>query len=137
FTAASLAKPLVIQFALDQGVGARDRDALLLAGAMFLGLIALVYVFQAISTYLVNRIGQQFLRELRMRLFRHYQRMSLAFFGRENAGRLVSRMTSDVASVNDVLNNGFLTVVQSILTLVGATAILLWLSWELSLVTAI
>ncbi len=137
FTGASLAKPLVIQFALDSGVANRDREALMLACGIFLGLQLLVYVFQALSTYLVNRIGQDFLRELRMRLFRHYQKMSLAFFGRENAGRLVSRMTSDVATINDVLNNGFLVVVQSTLTLAGATVILFWLSWELSLATAL
>ena len=140
FTGASLARPLVIQYALDTGVGTGDgdgdRQALVLAGALFLGLLVLVYVFQGLSTYLVNRIGQDFLRELRLRLFSHYQRMSLAFFGRENAGRLVARMTNDVATVNDVLNNGFLMVVQSTLTLLGATVILLWLSWELSLTTA-
>ena len=137
FTGASLAKPLVIQYALDSGVAERDRGALVLAGGLFLGLIITIYFFQAASTYLVNRIGQDFLRELRVRLFTHYQRMSLAFFGRENAGRLVARMTSDVATINDVLNNGFLMVVQSTLTLVGATVILLVLSWQLSLATAI
>ncbi len=137
FTGASLAKPLVIQFALDNGVADRNREALMLACAIFLGLQLLMYVFQALSTYLVNRIGQDFLRELRMRLFTHYQKMSLTFFGRENAGRLVSRMTSDVATINDVLNNGFLVVVQSTLTLLGATVILFWLSWELSMATAL
>ena len=137
FTGASLAKPLVIQYALDSGVADRDKGALVLAGALFLGLIFIIYIFQAASTYLVNRIGQDFLRELRVRLFTHYQRMSLAFFGRENAGRLVARMTSDVATINDVLNNGFLMVVQSTLTLLGATVILLVLSWKLSLATAI
>jgi len=137
FTGASLAKPLVIQYALDDGVAAGDKGALFSAGVVFFALIVTVYVFQAASTYLVNRIGQDFLRELRVRLFTHYQRMSLAFFGRENAGRLVARMTSDVATINDVLNNGFLMVVQSTLTLLGATVILLVLSWKLSLATAI
>jgi ATP-binding cassette subfamily B protein len=140
FTVASLAKPLVIQYALDSGVGTGSGDgskrALVAAGIVFFALLVLVYAFQGLSTYLVNRIGQDFLRELRVRLFTHYQRMSLAFFGRENAGRLVARMTSDVATVNDVLNNGFLMVVQSVLTLAGATVILFVLSWKLSLVTA-
>jgi ATP-binding cassette subfamily B protein len=137
FTGASLAKPLVFQYALDHGVAERDKTHLFWAAVVFLGLTALVYVFQAISTYLVNRIGQDFLRALRMRLFTHYQRMSLSFFGRENAGRLVSRMTSDVSAITDVLNNGFLMVVQSTLTLLGAIVILLLLSWKLSLATAV
>jgi ATP-binding cassette subfamily B protein len=137
FTAASLAKPLVIQYALDKGVAKKNEDSLLLAGVVFFALLVVVYAFQGLSTYLVNRIGQDFLYELRMRLFTHYQRMSLGFFGRENAGRLVARMTSDVTTVNDVLNNGFLMVVQSTLTLVGATVVLLVLSWQLSAATAL
>lgn len=137
FTAASLARPLAIQFALDEGIAAGDRQALALACAAFLGLLLAVYAFQGASTYLVNRAGQEFLFALRMRLFEHYQRMSLAFFGRENAGRLVARMTSDVTTVNDVLNNGFLVVVQSTLTLIGATVILLTLSVRLSLAVAL
>ncbi len=137
FTVASLARPLAIQYALDEGVAAGDRRALLLACGAFLGLLLAVYAFQGASTYLVNRAGQAFLFALRMRLFEHYQRMSLAFFGRENAGRLVARMTSDVTTVNDVLNNGFLVVVQSTLTLVGATVILLTLSVRLSLAVAL
>ncbi|WP_322797417.1 ABC transporter ATP-binding protein [Tepidiforma sp.] len=136
FTGASLAKPLAIQYGLDHGVAEGDGRALALAGAAFLGLLVMAALFQGASTYLVNRVGQDFLFDLRMRLFTHYQRMSLAFFGRENAGRLVSRMTSDVTTVNDVLNNGFLVVVQSLLTLVGATVILVTLSVKLSLAVA-
>ena len=67
----------------------RDRGALTLAGVLFFALICVIYAFQALATYTVNRIGQDFLRELRIRLFTHYQRMSLSFFERENAGRLV------------------------------------------------
>jgi ATP-binding cassette, subfamily B, bacterial len=137
FTGASLAKPLAIQYALDHGVGEKDSGNLVKAGVAFFALILLIYIFQALATYLVNRIGQDFLRELRLRLFTHYQRMSLSFFGRENAGRLVARMTADVTTLTDVLNNGFLMLVQSILTLVGATVILILLSWQLALVTAV
>lgn len=137
FTAASLGKPLVIQFALDHGVDGRDKGNLVLAAGIFVGLICIIYVFQAIATYTVNKLGQDFLRDLRIRLFSHLQKMSLSFFGRENAGRLVSRMTADIQTLTDVLNNGFLMLVQSTLTLVGAIVILLFLSWKLFLVTAI
>ena len=137
FTAASLGKPLVIQFALDHGVGKRDKGNLVVAAVLFVALICIIYVFQAIATYVVNRLGQDFLRDLRLRLFGHLQKMSLSFFGRENAGRLVSRMTADIQTLTDVLNNGLLMLVQSTLTLVGAIVILLLLSWKLFLVTAV
>ncbi len=137
FTAASLGKPLVIQFALDHGVDGHDKQNLVIAAVLFIALICTIYVFQAIATYTVNKLGQDFLRDLRIRLFTHLQKMSLSFFGRENAGRLVSRMTADIQTLTDVLNNGFLMLVQSTLTLAGAIVILLLLSWKLFLMTAV
>lgn len=136
FTAGSVAKPLVIQFAIDDGVSTHNTSNLLLAAGIFAGLLIVVYAFQALAAYAVYSVGQDFLRDLRIRLFEHYQRMSLSFFGRENNGRLVSRMTADIATVSDVLNTGFLTMAQSLLTLISATVILFILSWELALVTA-
>lgn len=136
FTAASLAKPLVIQFALDHGVDGKDRGDLWAAGSVFFALICVIYVFQAVATFTVNWTGQRFLRDLRVRVFSHLQDLSLAFFGRENAGRLVSRMTSDVQALTDVLNYGFLMLIQSTLTLCGAIVILLVLDWRLFLFTA-
>lgn len=136
FTGGSVAKPLVIQFAIDHGVSTGNTRNLIIAAIVFVGLILVVYVFQAMAAYAVYAAGQEFLRDLRIRLFEHYQRMSLSFFGRENNGRLVSRMTADIATVSDVLNTGFLTMAQSLLTLISATVILFILSWELALVTA-
>ncbi|MEP7217168.1 MAG: ABC transporter ATP-binding protein [Anaerolineaceae bacterium] len=137
FTGASLAKPLVIQYALDHGVADKSTDNLVRAAVLFFVLILVVYLFQAVATYTVNILGQDLLYALRVRLFTHYQRMSLSFFGRQSAGRLVSRMTADIATLTDVLNNGFLMLVQSTLTLLGATIILFGLSWRLSLATAV
>ncbi|MGH2633085.1 MAG: ABC transporter ATP-binding protein, partial [Tepidiformaceae bacterium] len=137
FTAGSLAKPLVIQYVLDHGVTEGNSGNIVRAGVAFFILIFIVYVFQAMATYTVNKMGQAILRELRVRLFTHFQRMSLSFFGRENAGRLVSRMTADIATLTDVLNNGFLMLVQSVLTLLGAMVILVILSWRLSIATAL
>ena len=137
FTGASLAKPLAIQYALDHGVAERSTGNIARAGIAFFVLIVIVFAGQAVATYTVNSLGQKLLRELRMRLFIHFQRLSLSFFGRESAGRLVSRMTADVATLTDVLNNGFLMLVQSALTLLGAVVILVLLSWQLALATAI
>ena len=82
-------------------------------------------------------VGQQFLRDLRMRLFSHYQRLSLSFFDRESSGRLLSRMTSDMNALSDVLNNGFLMVIQALILLLGTVVILFIYSWQLSLVTLV
>ena len=137
FAAANLARPIVIQRAIDQGLLAGDTRTLVYTSIAFFILAAAVFIFQAISTYTVTWVGQQFLRDLRIRLFSHLQRLSMSFFDRESSGRLVARMTSDMAALTDVLNNGFLMVVQSVLLLVGTVVILLTMSWQLSVVSLV
>ena len=137
FALANLARPIVIQQAIDNGLIDGDRSALVWAAIVFFVLAAGVYVFQAASTYAVTWVGQQFLRDLRVRLFSHFQRLSMSFFDRESSGRLVARMTADMMALTDVLNNGFLMVVQSLLLLFGTIVILVFLSWQLSLVTLV
>jgi ATP-binding cassette subfamily B protein len=137
FAAANLARPLVIGYAIDSGLIEGDTEALVIASVLFFVLALGVYAFQAISTYSVTWVGQRFIRDLRIRLFTHLQRLSMSFFDRENSGRLIARMTADILALQDVLNNGFLMVVQSVLLLVGTVVILLLLSWQLSVVTLI
>ncbi len=135
FAVVNLARPLVVQQAIDSGIIDGDRGALLNAAIVFFGLSIGVYVFQALSVYTTALAGQHFLRDLRVRVFAHLQKLSLRFFDGEHSGRMISRMTNDMVVVGDLINNGFLMVVQSILFLVGTVIILLTLSTQLSLVT--
>ena len=137
FAAANLARPLVIQYAIDSGLSKENTTALVVASILFFVLAGGIYIFQGVSTYTVTWVGQQFLRDLRLRLFSHFQRLSMSFFDRESSGRLVARMTADMMALTDVLNNGFLMVIQSLLLLFGTVVILVFLSWQLSLVTLV
>lgn len=134
FTLANLARPIIIKRAIDDGLVADDGDVLVIAAVVFVAVIGVIYVFQGLGVYLTSLLGQEFLRDLRVRLFGHYQKLSMSFFDRESSGRLVSRMTADMNALTDMLNNGFLVVVQSILLLTGTIIILFTLSWKLSLV---
>ena len=137
FAASNLARPIVIQQAIDDGLIGGDGSAIVVASILFLALAFAGYVFQALSTYTVTWVGQQFLRDLRMRLFTHYQRLSMSFFDRESSGKLVARMTADMNALTDVLNNGFLMVVQALFLLLGTVVILFVLSWQLALISLI
>ncbi|MGB2694466.1 MAG: ABC transporter ATP-binding protein [Dehalococcoidia bacterium] len=137
FAAANLARPIVIQQAIDKGLVQHNGNAIVVASLVFVVLAIATYIFQAISTYTVSWVGQHFLRDLRMRLFTHYQRLSMSFFDGENSGRLVSRMTADMNALSDVLNQGFLMVIQALFLLIGTVIILFIMSWQLSLVSLV
>ncbi len=132
---ASLGAPVAIKHAVDDGLFNHDRVALFRASLAF-GLLALsAYALQGLSTYAVAAVGQRFMRDLRVRLFSHLQRLSMSFYDRESSGRLVARMTADMVAITDLLNSAFTMLVQAVLLLVGTTIILFYLSWRLSLVS--
>jgi len=88
------------------------------------------YAFLRVS----GRIGQDSLFDLRTLLFRHVQELSLSFYERYTSGRIISRLTSDVDALNELLATGLTSVVTSLLSVVAITAILLHLDTRLGLV---
>ena len=102
----------------------------------------MLYVVVAIVAYLggrqqhvfVNRAGEGFLRILRIRVFDHIQRQSLAFFDRNKSGVLVSRMTADIESLAELVQWGVLQFVAAAILLTFSLVVLFFLSWQLTLV---
>ena len=73
---------------------------------------------------LISRIGESFLRDLRLRVFDHLQRLSMPFYDREKAGVIVSRMTSDVDSLQELVQMGLLMFVSNGILLVVSVVVL-------------
>jgi ATP-binding cassette subfamily B protein len=134
-TAAALAPPYLAGRAIDDGIRGHDVNALYVVVALFL-LAALVnWGATYAQTYLVNWVGERALQDLRVKLFRHMQRLSVGFYARNKAGVLISRMTNDVEALNQLVTDSVVTLFQSTLTLFGTAAILVALDLKLALVT--
>ena len=134
-TAASLAPPYLAGRAIDDGIRAGDLDALYVIVAIFLASAAVNWVATYAQTYLVNWVGERALQDLRVKLFRHLQRLSVGFYSRNKAGVLISRMTNDVEALNQLVTDSVVTLFQSTLTLIGTAVILVLLDVKLALVT--
>ncbi len=134
-TAASLAPAPLAKVAIDQGIRHRDVGALDVVVGVFL-LSAIVYgLCTYAQTYLVGWVGQRALRDLRLKLFAHLQSLSIGFYSRNRAGWLISRMTNDVEALDQLVEDGLATLIQSSLTLIGVVVILLVLDFHLALLT--
>ena len=125
-----LAGPLLVALAIDTGVPAAVRGELAplawaIAGYAASGVAGagLRAAFMALS----GRIGQDLLLEVRRRVFAHGQRLSLDFHESYTSGRLISRLTSDLDSLNDLLEKGLDGLLGAILSLVGISVLLVWL----------
>ncbi|GII01452.1 ABC transporter ATP-binding protein [Planobispora takensis] len=131
-TSASLTGPWILREAVDRGLG----EPGVLAGAVlaFLGAAAATLLLSRAQILLVGRVGERFLRDLRERVFTHLLRMPAAFFDRNPTGVLVSRMTSDIDALQDLVQLGLAQLVQNLLTLGLLAVVLTLLSWKLALV---
>ena len=136
-TAASLAPPYLAKLAIDDGITPGNLAALNRIVAAFV-IAALVYWGATyLQNYLVGWVGQRALQQLRLRIFAHLQRQSIGFFSRQKTGVLVSRLTNDIAALDQLVTDGIVTLVSASLTLIGVVVILLLLDANLALVTFI
>ncbi|GGK87584.1 ABC transporter ATP-binding protein [Planomonospora parontospora subsp. parontospora] len=136
--AASLAIPYLVKVGIDDGIPpmvAGEGPAVLVTVVAALLTAAVV---QAVTRQaflgMSGRIGQRIVLELRRRVFRHFQRLSLSFHDDYTSGRVVSRLTSDIDAISEMLQSGFDGLVTAVLTLVGTAVVLLFLDVRLGLV---
>jgi ABC-type multidrug transport system fused ATPase/permease subunit len=134
-TAGTLAPPALVGLATAEIASANPSStelAMIVAGFLATGL--LLWGSSYLQTYLVGWVGQRALQDLRVRIFRHLQAMSIGFFTRNRPGVLISRITNDVDALDQLISTGVVTLFQSSLTLLGVVIIMLLLDVGLALV---
>ena len=87
------------------------------------------------GTLLTTYIGQRVMYDLRMEIFEHLQRLSIRYFDRNPVGRLMTRVTSDVETLNELFSSGVVTIFGDAFTLVAIMGMMLAIDWRLALVT--
>jgi len=134
-TAAALAPAPLAKLAIDQGIQKHDVGALDLIVVLFLASAIVYAVASWAQTYLVGWVGQRALQDLRVRLFIHLQRLSIGFYSRNRTGVIISRITNDIEALDQLVEDGLATLIQSGLTLIGVVVILFVLDPHLALLT--
>ena len=134
-TLLELAGPAIVKQAIDDAIGNHALDRLDRYAAEYLAVVLGIFGLRWGQTYLLNRAGQQSMHDVRVELFAHVQRQSLAFFDRNPVGRLMTRLTNDVDALNEMLTSGGLAILSDSVTILGIAVALLLLSWQLALLT--
>ena len=135
---AALTGPWLVGVAIDRGIPplVHDRDVVPLAAIMAAFFVAVAV--QAVTTRAfvreIGRFGEGVVRELRRRLFAHFQRLPVAFHERYTSGRVISRQTSDIDSISDFFEEGLDSLVSAVLSLLLVGVGMLLLDWPLALV---
>ncbi|MFE9422768.1 ABC transporter ATP-binding protein [Kitasatospora sp. NPDC006697] len=128
--------PLLVAYAIDQGIPAlrrHDSGPLIAVTAGYLGSALLSTVLQRAFIRLSGLLNQDILLELRARIFRHVQRLGIDFHERYTSGRIISRATSDVDALRELLNEGLQELLSVAISVCYISLLLLVMDWRLGL----
>lgn len=134
-TAAMQAGPLLTQKGIDNGIVAGSLGALVVIASIYAPSVVVSIVAGGVRTAWTGRVGEKLLYELRLRVFSHLQRLSLGYFTDEKAGRVMTRMTSDIDALALLFQDGLVNLAVQGLTMVMVTVILFTIEPSLALVT--
>src|SRR5215216_5383964 len=134
-TSAGLAmiSPFLLRDVLDQAIP--ERDTALLTG-LVAGMIGIAIVTQVLGvgqTWLSNLVGQKVMHDLRAQVYRHLQRLSLAFFTKTRTGEIQSRIANDIGGVQNVVTSTATSIVSNVTTVLATVVAMLVLDWRLAL----
>jgi ATP-binding cassette subfamily B protein len=131
---ASQAGPRLLTWAIDHGVMARDFEVLVAAFVAYLVAIGVSIGTSHLRIRYTGELGLRLMFELRIRVFSHLQRLSLDFYTEQRAGRLMTRMTSDIDALATLFQDGLVELMVQALTLLIITAVLLTMNVKLTLI---
>src|SRR6202021_2265289 len=103
--------------------------------AIYFSLLILTFVFEFLQTYFMQWTGQKVMFDLRSQIFRHLQRMHVAFYDKNPVGRLVTRVTTDVDALNEMFPPAVVSFFTHVFVLAGIIGIMLCMNWKLALIT--
>ena len=116
-----------------EAIGRHDTTALSWNAGGMIAIAILTGVLGVIQTLMSNQVGQRVMHDLRAAVFRHLQRLSLAFFTRTRTGEVQSRISNDIGGVQNVVTNTATSIAQNVTTIVATIVGMLFLNWELAL----
>ncbi len=127
--------PYLIKLAIDNYIIVGKADGLLNIVLLY-GLVLLFeFIIRYFQGYYTEYMGQKIMYDMRMEIFSHIQKLPMSYFDKNPVGRVMTRVTTDVQSLNEMLSSGIVTLFGDIFMIAGIMAIMLALNWQLSLVT--
>ena len=128
-----LVGPILTERVIDVALPAKDVAMAWHAALLFAGSLVLAFGCSYGETLLTALLGQRVMRDLRQELFEHVQRLSIAFYDRTPVGRLVTRVTSDVESLNELFTAGVVAGLGDVFTLLAIAIMMIVTDWRLAL----
>jgi ATP-binding cassette subfamily B protein len=128
-----VSSPFFLRAILDKAIPERDTVLLTWMALGMIGTAAASGALGVVTTWLSNVIGQRIMHDVRVSVYEHLQRMSLAFFTRTRTGELQSRIANDIGGINNIITDTAAAAIQSTTTVIAVATALLILDWQLAI----
>ncbi|MEV0316174.1 ABC transporter ATP-binding protein [Nonomuraea fuscirosea] len=131
----SLASPFLLREVLDVAIPARDAGLLTLLALGMILVAVVTTVFDTLQTLVSTTVGQRVMHDLRIAVYGHLQRMSLAFFTRTRTGEVQSRIANDIGGMQAVVTSTAASIVSNLTTVIATIVAMVALDWRLTVVS--
>ncbi len=126
-------RPMVLQYTVDNALMVSDYDNLVFFVCLMIGLLILEVVFQFFFIYYANWLGQEVVRDIRVKLFKHMLGFRMKYYDKSAVGRLVTRAVSDIETIASIFSQGLFMIISDLLKMLIVIGVMFYKSWELSL----
>ena len=128
-------RPYITQIIIDDYVSLNDLDGLQKMVILLFVLLILNAIVMYFHTYLSGWLGQNIIKDIRIKLFSHLQKFKLQFFDKTPIGRIVTRNVSDIETIADIFGQGIASIIGDVLQLFGIVFLMFYINWKLTLIS--
>ncbi|WP_019038180.1 ABC transporter ATP-binding protein [Psychroflexus tropicus] len=126
-------RPYLLRLTIDEGITPSDAESLVTyVSAMLIALISEV-IFQFSFIFYANWLGQEVIRDIRVKLYKHMMNFKMQYFDNSSVGRLVTRAVSDIETIASIFSQGLFMIISDLLKMIVVLGFMFWQSWQLTL----
>ena len=133
----SIAQPFIIQKIVDENIIGGKKEGMIFMGVMYLIVLIISVVMRYYFIYITAELGQNVIKDMRVKVFRHITNLRLRYFDQTPIGTSTTRTINDIEAINSVFAQGVITIVADFITLIAVIAIMLYTSWRLTAIVFI
>ncbi|WP_298318572.1 ABC transporter ATP-binding protein [uncultured Aquimarina sp.] len=130
----AILRPLLLQKAIDKSFIPKDEELILFYISLMLGVLLLEVIFQFLFIYFANWLGQEVIRDLRVKLFDHMLGFKKQYYDKSSVGRLVTRAVSDIETIASIFSQGLFMIISDLLKMMVILGFMIYYSWQLTLI---
>lgn len=133
-SALSIAMPYLIKVLIDDYIIPEQSDGIFTVAAVMVGVLCLEVILQFCFIFFANWLGQQVIRDLRVKLFKHMLDFKMKYFDTSAVGKLVTRAVSDIETIASIFSQGLFMIISDLLKMLVILGAMIYFSWELTLI---